>query len=149
QHDRQAERVGDDVPGVPGREEPQDAGEEPLLHGANLPARPAPRQWPVGTSPARATYRRHRTAGQRMSITPSWLLVLGDTGPTMIPPGVGSATTHQPLRQPFAPLPLTNGAPGSWSHCLRLAPLMYAQSNLKLANVGMWYQVFTPVPMSP
>ena len=86
-------------------------------------------------------------AGYLMSWTPSWLDVLGVTAPGLIVPGPGSAATHQPLKQPLAPLPLTNGAPGGLSHCLRSLPLMYAQSNLKLANDGMWYQVLVPVPI--
>jgi hypothetical protein len=44
--------------------------------------------------------------------------------PSSIAPGPGSAATHQPLKQPFAPFPLTNGLPGSWSHCFRLLPAM-------------------------
>src|SRR4051812_35590294 len=62
--------------------------------------------------------------GYLISCTPSLLDVLGVTAPGLMVPGPGSATTHQPLRQPLDPLPLTNGAPGGLSHCFRSLPLM-------------------------
>jgi hypothetical protein len=59
-----------------------------------------------------------------MSWTPNWFVVLGVTDPRLMAPGLVRATTHQPLMQPLEPLPLTNGLPGSWLHCLRSLPLM-------------------------
>ena len=48
-----------------------------------------------------------------MSWTPSWLDVLGVTGPRLMAPGELSAATHQPLKQPSEPWPPPKGEPGS------------------------------------
>ena len=72
----------------------------------------------------RAAMRRERRHLRRPSDAIWSLSVSTSTWFTSQMPGPGSATTHQPLRQPLAPLPLTNGEPGGLSHCLRSLPLM-------------------------